>query len=85
MEQDIAILRAMLLSSSQQSALLVLVCRLKEEEPTTVLSPLEVADKLDLCSLSHPWQVCIKTDTSIKKYIISQPTAGLRDGCSFYM
>lgn len=48
----------MLMSASEQSALLVLVCHV-EEEDTTILSPLEVADKLDLCSLSHPWQVCI--------------------------
>ena len=53
-------LKAMLLSGSQQSALLVLCCQLEEEEEGSsgTLSPLEVADhKLDLYSLNHPWQV----------------------------
>ena len=43
-------LNAMLLSGSQQSALLVLCCQLEEKEEvgSDTLSPLEVADKLDL-------------------------------------
>ena len=50
-------LKAMLLSGSQQSTLLVLCCQLEEEEEegsSGTLSALEVADKLDLCSLNHP-------------------------------
>ena len=48
-------LSAMLRSGSQNSALLVLACQMEELSPA--LSPAQVAERLNLCALTHPWQV----------------------------
>ena len=48
-------LGAMLRSGSQNSALLVLACRMEELSPA--LSPAQVAERLNLCTLTYPWQV----------------------------
>jgi len=55
LELDLTMLATMLHSGSQSSALLVLACQMEEQSPA--LSPAQVAERLNLCTLTHPWQV----------------------------
>lgn len=51
---DQTILSAMVRWPGDQSPLLVIAC---SSRPVPALSPAQVADKLELCSLTRPWQV----------------------------
>ena len=69
-------IKAMLCSGSPRNALLILSCSLQKQEDTTAAntdgdkkpsppsndSSLKVADKLELCDISCPWQVSISVD-----------------------
>ena len=61
LDQDVMMLQGMLQSNtSQTTPLLVLSCQQSGEDPhdpPPPLPPVEVATRLRLCDLEHPWQV----------------------------
>lgn len=61
---DKIMLKAMLHSGAQRAPLLVLSCQFQSaevEDVNSTMPSLDVADRLKLCDINHPWQVSCST------------------------